>query len=105
MFSGVAGAISEDLKVGDLVVAIKLCKHDLDLTAFGHPAGYVPEGNVFVYSDNDLVNLAKEVAKQKHIELKEGIIATGDQFIASSEIKEKIKNTFNADALEMEGYP
>jgi adenosylhomocysteine/aminodeoxyfutalosine nucleosidase len=105
LFSGVAGAISEDLKVGDLVVATKLCKHDLDLTAFGHPAGYVPEGNVFIYSNNDLVNLAKEIAKQKQIELKEGIIATGDQFVASSEVKQKIKETFNADALEMEGYP
>ena len=105
LFSGVAGAISEDLQVGDLVVATKLCKHDLDLTAFGHPAGYVPEGNVFVYSNNDLVNLAKEVAKKKHIELKEGIIATGDQFVDSNELKEKIKTTFNADAIEMEGYP
>ncbi len=105
LFSGVAGAVSKDLKVGDLVVANKLCKHDLDLTAFGHPAGYVPEGKVFVYSDNDLVNLAKKVAKQKQIELKEGIIATGDQFVASNKRKAEIEQTFNADALEMEGYP
>ena len=48
LFSGVAGAISPSLKIGDLVIATKLCQHDLDITAFGHPHGYVPEGLVFV---------------------------------------------------------
>jgi len=35
--------------------------------------------------------------------LKEGIIATGDQFVSSVERKEFISSTFDADALEMEG--
>jgi len=35
--------------------------------------------------------------------LKEGIIATGDQFVSSVERKEFIASTFGADALEMEG--
>lgn len=37
LFSGVAGAISPSLKVGDLIIATKLSQHDLDITAFGHP--------------------------------------------------------------------
>ena len=104
LFSGVAGAINEEFKIGDLTYASKLCKHDLDITAFGHPAGFVPEGKVFIYPDNDLVELAKSVASSKGIELKEGVVATGDQFISSQEKKEQIKETFNADAIEMEGY-
>lgn len=103
LFSGVAGAINESLKIGDLIAATKLCQHDLDITAFGHPYGYVPEGKVYVESDKELLFLAKEVAKEKGIDLKEGIIATGDQFIADPDKKEWIKKTFNADALEMEG--
>ena len=103
LFSGVAGAISEDLKIGDLIAATKLCQHDLDITAFGHPYGYVPEGKVYVESDEELLFLAQEVAKEKGIDLKEGIIATGDQFIADPAKKEWIKKTFGADALEMEG--
>ncbi len=103
LFSGVAGAISEDLKIGDLIVADKLCQHDLDITAFGHPFGYVPEGSIYVDSDKELKNIAFGVAKEKGIKLKSGIIATGDQFIADKEKKEWIKNTFKADALEMEG--
>ena len=103
LFSGVAGAISDDLKIGDLVIADGLCQHDLDITAFGHPFGYVPEGEVCIPTDVGLRNIAKEVAAAKGIELKEGVIATGDQFIANPEKKEWIGEVFKAHALEMEG--
>ena len=103
LFSGVAGAISDELNIGDLIIADGLCQHDLDITAFGHPFGYVPEGEVCIRTDETLRNVAKEVAKSKGLTLKEGIIATGDQFVANPERKEWIGTTFNADALEMEG--
>jgi len=103
LFSGVAGAISEDLHIGDLIIADGLCQHDLDITAFGHPYGYVPEGDVCIWADKELRELAKRVAKGKDLALKEGIIATGDQFVADPKRKAWIKETFKADALEMEG--
>ncbi len=103
LFSGVAGAINQDLKIGDLIVATKLNQHDLDITAFGHPYGYVPEGSVYIKTDKKLIELSKKVAKEMNLNLKEGIIATGDQFIADEARKHWIKDTFNADALEMEG--
>ena len=103
LFSGVAGAISEGLSVGDLVIADGLCQHDLDITAFGHPHGYVPEGEVCIWTDPDLRTIAKKVAYDQGIKLKEGVIATGDQFVADPERKRWIGETFKADALEMEG--
>jgi len=103
LFSGVAGAISPKLQVGDLVVATKHAQHDLDITAFGHPFGYVPEGAVFIETDAELRTLAHEVAKEMDKPLLEGIIATGDQFVADEERKKWIGETFQADALEMEG--
>jgi adenosylhomocysteine/aminodeoxyfutalosine nucleosidase len=103
LFSGVAGAISDELKIGDLIIADGLCQHDLDITAFGHPYGYVPEGEVCIPTTPRLREIAKKVASQKGINLKEGIIATGDQFIACSDKKNWICDTFKADALEMEG--
>ena len=103
LFSGVAGAINPQLKIGDLIVADKLAQHDLDITAFGHPFGFVPGGNVYIDTDVNLRNIAKEVANEQNINLLEGTIATGDQFIANEERKEFIENTFKADALEMEG--
>lgn len=103
LFSGVAGAISSDLNIGDLIIADGLCQHDLDITAFGHPFGFVPEGEVCIPTDKNLRDVAKRVANDKGITLKEGIIATGDQFVANSDRKNWIKDTFKADALEMEG--
>jgi len=103
LFSGVAGAISDKLKIGDLIIANGLCQHDLDITAFGHPFGYVPEGKVCIPTDAWLRDVAKEVAKKKGLTLKEGLIATGDQFVANVERKDWIAATFKADALEMEG--
>ena len=103
LFSGVAGGINPKLKIGDLIVANKLSQHDLDITAFGHPHGFVPGGSVYVETDDKLRAIAVEVAKEKNIPIMEGIIATGDQFVASEEKKDFIESTFKADALEMEG--
>ena len=103
LFSGVAGAINPELHIGDLIIADKLCQHDLDITIFGHDHGYVPEGAVFVETDRELREIAKEVAKKNELTLIEGTIATGDQFVASNERKEFILSTFDADAIEMEG--
>ncbi|PHR56696.1 MAG: 5'-methylthioadenosine/S-adenosylhomocysteine nucleosidase [Arcobacter sp.] len=103
LFSGVAGAINSKLKIGNLIAATKLCQHDLDITAFGHPHGFVPEGSVFIEADKALVAKAMLVAKDMDLELMEGTIATGDQFIADPVKNKWIGETFKADALEMEG--
>jgi adenosylhomocysteine/aminodeoxyfutalosine nucleosidase len=103
LFSGVAGAIDKDLKIGDLIIATKTCQHDVDLTVFGYEPGFIPESKVFFECDEKLNNIAKNVAKKLNIKLKEGIIASGDQFIHSKERKEWIAKTFGASAIEMEG--
>ena len=103
LFTGVAGAINSSLKIGDLIVATKTCQHDLDITAFGHPNGFVPGGNVFIETNQKLVNMALKIADENNISISQGIIATGDQFIANKSKKEFISNIFNADVIEMEG--
>lgn len=103
LFSGVAGAVSPELRIGDLVVATKLSQHDLDISIFGHPYGYVPEGAVYVEADKEMIELSKKVAANMGKSVKEGVIATGDQFVANEERKNWILETFDASALEMEG--
>ena len=103
LFTGVAGSLDESLKIGDMLYATSLVQHDVDITAFGHPHGYVPETSIFIKSDDALNALASSVAAEKGIELKGGIIATGDQFICDNAKKEWLKATFKADAAEMEG--
>jgi len=103
LFSGVAGGINPRLKIGDLIAATSLCQHDVDITAFGHPDGFIPEGKLFTKSDDTLLAIAKEVASDMDKNLLEGVIATGDQFVADEARKNWIADTFLADALEMEG--
>ena len=103
LFSGVAGAINPKLKIGDLIIANKLCQHDLDITAFGHPHGFVPGGDIFIETTKELIEIAKDVALENGLKVLEGTIATGDQFVHSTQRKDFIESTFKADALEMEG--
>lgn len=103
LFSGVAGGLNDTLQIGDLVVATSLLQHDIDITAFGHPFGYVPESKVFVHADKKLIDTALKIAKDKDLKLKQGIVATGDQFVCQKSKKDWIKNTFHADIVEMEG--
>ena len=104
IFTGVAGGINKNLKIGDLILADSLCQHDVDITAFGHKYGFIPESkDRFISTDKNLNSLAMEVANENNIKLINGVIATGDQFIASEDRKNWIENEFKADALEMEG--
>jgi len=103
IFTGVAGAANEALKIGDLVLATKLIQHDVDITAFGHPFGFIPESGDFIEADAGLNAIAVKVADEMNLPLMKGIIATGDQFIADEKKKNWIRETYNADALEMEG--
>ncbi|EAJ0335251.1 5'-methylthioadenosine/adenosylhomocysteine nucleosidase [Campylobacter lari] len=103
LFTGVAGAFNPSLEIGDLIYATKLAQYDLDITAFGHPLGYVPGNEIFIKTDDKLNNLAIEVAKELGVKLQSGTIATGDEFICDENKKAKIREIFNADACEMEG--
>ena len=102
LFTGVAGAL-KSLKIGDLLVATKLCQYDLDITAFGHPLGFVPGNEIFIKTDERLNELAKQVASELGKKLAFGTIATGDEFICDEGKKNKIVQVFDAEACEMEG--
>ncbi|PIE72525.1 MAG: 5'-methylthioadenosine/S-adenosylhomocysteine nucleosidase [Deltaproteobacteria bacterium] len=103
IFTGVAGALSPELKIADLVFASKLVQHDVDISAFGHPLGFIPESGDFFACSNELLELAKKSALDLGLPFKEGIIATGDQFVASAKRKDEIVRDFGAIACEMEG--
>lgn len=102
LFTGVAGAL-KSLKIGDLLVATKLCQYDLDITAFGHPLGFVPGNEIFIKTDEKLNELAKQIASELGKKLAFGTIATGDEFICDESKKNKIVQVFDAEACEMEG--
>ena len=103
LFTGVAGALKNGFKIGDLLYATKVVQHDLDITAFGHPYGFVPESPIFVETDENLNKIATKVAANLGINLKNGIVASGDHFVCDESRKSWIERTFGASAVEMEG--
>ena len=102
LFTGVAGGLQK-LKVGDLIAATATVQHDVDITAFGYPYGKIPISKVQVETSKDLLAKAQLVAKELELDLQIGVIATGDQFVHSTERKEFVVKEFAAKAIEMEG--
>jgi len=105
--TGVAGALSDKLDIGDIVISKDLVQHDFDASAAGNAAGEIPGLLMTAFiADPALIKAAKEAAlsiacneKNCHI----ARIATGDQFIASKSDKERIIKNFDAYCVEMEG--
>ena len=103
---GSAGSCNEELEIGDIVIGSKLVQHDFDITAFNHPKGYISNIGQFIESDENLIKKFNEIInnkQQKDFKLKLGIIASGDIFCTEIKMKDKIRQKFNADAVEMEG--
>lgn len=96
---GVAGGVSKNLKVGDVVIGEKLVQHDFDITAFNYEKGYIPNVGTYIESDQYLVKVAKECINDAI----SGVIASGDIFCTELSMGEKINNKFNALCVEMEG--
>ena len=101
---GVAGGLSESLNVGDIVVADAVVQHDMDTTPLGEPRGFLSEIElVKIPTDEEvrkgLVNAVETVG----INAVCGTVASGDIFVADSEKKQFIRDSFDAVACEMEG--
>ena len=103
--TGVAGGLSEDMKIGDAAVADKVAEHDMDTSPLGDELGFITGINkVYMQCDEYISGLMYDAAKSVDgINAVRGTIASGDQFIASEEQRRFIKKNFNAVAAEMEG--
>ena len=104
--TGVAGAISPTLSVGDAVIATALVEHDMDTTPVGDPLGLLTIGGeniIHLPTDPNAVEALIQAAKEVGLTTECGIIATGDQFISTVSQKDRIRSAFSAHACEMEG--
>ena len=102
--TGVAGGLDPSLKCADIVVAERLCQHDMDTSALGDEKGLISGINkVFFDSDAAAIDAVMLSGYELGITVKKGIIATGDKFISDNADRERIISEFSASACEMEG--
>lgn len=101
--SGVAGSLSKDLHIGDVVIATTCVQHDMDTSAVGDTIGMVSGINRIRFeADAATVRSLESVCRERHVPYTLGIVATGDQFVASAAKERWIADTFGAVASEME---
>ncbi|MFZ5807120.1 MAG: 5'-methylthioadenosine/adenosylhomocysteine nucleosidase [Verrucomicrobiota bacterium] len=126
LFIGLAGAVNPDLNVGDIVIATELMQHDMDASAVPIFQKFeIPLLNRKSFPvDSKHIALAKDCAEKflgnefkkiispelidefhmKHPKVVQGLIASGDQFIADHEkIKHLRKELHGLQCIEMEG--
>lgn len=104
--TGVAGAISEQLDVCDVVISTDLVQHDFDTSGAGDKKGVVCGFDVESFeAEKSLIEVCKTACEEVLEDSKYylGRIATGDQFISDKKIKDDIKDYFEPYCVEMEG--
>ena len=103
--TGIAGSLCADLDIGDLVVSQDAMYHDVDAVAFGYPMGKVPGMDVTSFPADDMLLgyafAAAEAVNPGHTKI--GRVASGDQFVASKEVKQRIIDLTQGLCTEMEG--
>ena len=104
--TGIAGSLDATVDIGDMVISTDLVQHDMDATIFGDPLGQVPRMDTFSFpADPVLVGKAIAANEEANPDIKTftGRIVSGDQFVSSAEVKDKLVQNFGARCTEMEG--
>ena len=102
--TGVAGTLTDALTIGSVAVSSAVVQHDMDTSPLGDPVGLISGINkIELPADRLLCGHLSACAKVMGIKTATGVIASGDQFVASAERKAFIVEHFKAIACEMEG--
>lgn len=104
--TGIAGSLKAQIDIADIVISSDVLHHDMDATGFGYPKGQIPQMKEFSFqADECLRKIAHDVCAEVNPEIQvfEGRIASGDQFVCDQGVKDNIVKEFSAYAVEMEG--
>lgn len=101
---GSAGGIHPNIEIGDVILGNDISYFDVDVTHFGYQFGQLPAGMPLRYgADNNYNQWLKNAASKESIQLKPGLVVSGDQFIADLRQTHTIQAHFpDAYAVDME---
>ena len=97
---GYAGAISHDLRVGEIVVAERVVHHQFDLSGIDNlrRGQYENRQDVYFNLSKNIIDMLESVIGG----YKKVTVASGVSFIASNEDKKRLRENFKADICDME---
>ena len=104
--TGIAGSLQPEINIGDLVISTDALQHDMDAREFGYERGQIPRMETRSFpADEGLIQAAKAACEKVNPEIGvfTGRVVTGDQFIASRQVKDEIKSWSDGLCTEMEG--
>lgn len=104
--TGIAGSLRTEINIGDMVLSTDAVQHDMDATMFGYQPGQIPQTDVFAFeADAKLREAARDCCLRVNPEIQvfEGRVLTGDQFISDKARKNWLVETFDGYCTEMEG--
>jgi|TARA_R100001369_G_scaffold4966_5_gene14316 adenosylhomocysteine nucleosidase len=103
--TGSAGGFAADLAIGDVIISDEVRHHDVDAVVFGYEIGQVPGMPAAYLADKSLREVARNaIASLGEVQVREGLIATGDAFMADPVRVDATRAQFPSMlAVEMEG--
>jgi adenosylhomocysteine nucleosidase len=104
VFTGVAGALAPELRVGDVVVSTDAVQHDVDVGPLGYAPGEVPGSGLAWEADAALREAATAAAEEvTDVRVVAGRVASADRFVADPDVAADLHRRFGAACAEMEG--
>lgn len=94
---GLSGGVSY-IRRGEITAPNKFLEHDFDLSGIGYKLCEKPLQKYIYNADENLIGIAKKVVPQ----LKLGTAVSGDHFICDNEVRNNLKENFNAMSCDME---
>ena len=105
--TGVAGSLSDDLEIGDIVISVSATQHDFDVTPIGFEEREIPYTGMSEFpADATLIAGAEKAVTEcaPEIGYLKGLVCSGDQFIDTPAKKDAIlAKCPNGLCCEMEG--
>lgn len=99
IFSGIAGNMSSEIGIGDVVIGKTVLYHDAQLDMICQNPPFLTEYT----GDPELIAAAQAACEAQGVKALVGKIATGDLFVGDSETKNAITAKCAPDCVEMEG--
>ena len=103
--TGIAGSLNSDINIGDIVLSVDAMEHDID-EGTGCEPGILSTLKESIYkADVKLREITKKVCEEVNpdINVFEGRVLSGDQFISTKEKKDFLVKQFGGICCEMEG--